>query len=72
MILAGGLAGLDGAIEPPPEHTGLAWGEPPGTAQLPSSISSAADELERDKLLADTLGADFVDFTGCTAAAGNG
>jgi glutamine synthetase len=62
VIIAGGLAGLDGAIEPPAEHTGLAWGEPPGTAQLPSSISSAADELERDKLLADTLGADFVDY----------
>jgi len=62
VILAGGLAGLDGAIEPPAEHPGLAWGEPPGFAQLPSSISRAADELERDKLLADTLGSTFVDY----------
>jgi glutamine synthetase len=62
VILAGGLAGLDHAIEPPPEHAGLAWGEPPGTTHLPSSISLAADELEGDKLLAETLGDVFVDY----------
>src|SRR5205085_6588944 len=37
VILAGGLAGIDGAIEPPPEHAGLAWGEPPGSPKLPAS-----------------------------------
>jgi glutamine synthetase len=62
VILAGGLAGIEGAIEPPPEHRGLAWGEPPGFAQLPSSISSAADELEHDKLLGEVLGDAFVDY----------
>jgi glutamine synthetase len=62
VILAGGLAGLDRAIEPPAEHPGLAWGEPPGTLQLPASISRAADELERDPLLADVLGHPFVDY----------
>ena len=62
VILAGGLAGIDGAIEPPPEHGGLAWGEPPGYARLPSSISRAADELEHDKLLTEMLGDIFVDY----------
>jgi glutamine synthetase len=62
VILAGGLAGIHGAIEPPPEHHELAWGRPPGSAQLPSSISSAADELENDKLLTDVLGEVFVDY----------
>ncbi len=62
VILAGGLAGIDGAIEPPPEHGGLAWGEPPGLARLPSSISRAADELEHDKLLTEVLGDTFVDY----------
>jgi glutamine synthetase len=62
VILAGGLAGIDGAIEPPPEHDGLAWGEPPGYARLPSSISRAADELEHDKLLGEVLGDAFVDY----------
>jgi glutamine synthetase len=62
VILAGGLAGIQGAIEPPPEHHELAWGGPPGSAQLPSSISSAAAELENDKLLTDVLGEVFVDY----------
>ncbi|HEY5173593.1 MAG TPA: glutamine synthetase family protein [Acidimicrobiia bacterium] len=62
VILAGGLAGIDGAIDPPPEHRGLAWGEPPSTARLPSSISSAADDLERDKVLTEILGDVFVDY----------
>jgi len=62
VILAGGIAGLDGDIEPPDEYTGLAWGEPPGSAGLPASISAAADELERDKLLTAVLGESFVDY----------
>ena len=62
VILAGGIAGIDAAIEPPPEHRGMAWGEPPGSPQLPSSISLAADELEHDKLLTGVLGETFVDY----------
>lgn len=62
VILAGGLAGLDGAIEPPPEYHKLAWGGPPGTEALPSSISLAADELASDKLLPTVLGEAFVDY----------
>lgn len=61
-ILAGGIAGLDGAIEPPPEHRGIAWGEPPGSPKLPASISLAAEELTGDKLLAGVLGSEFVDY----------
>lgn len=62
VILAGGLAGLDAGVEPPPEHTGLAWGEPPDRERLPASISAAADELADDKLLAEHLGEVFVDY----------
>jgi glutamine synthetase len=62
VILAGGLVGIDGGIEPPPDHTGLAWGEPPSRERLPASISAAADELEDDKLLAEYLGEVFVDY----------
>jgi glutamine synthetase len=62
VILAGGLAGLDRTLELPAEHPGLAWGEPPGTATLPASISAAADELENDKLLSEFLGGSFVEY----------
>jgi glutamine synthetase len=62
VILAGGIAGLDGAIEPPPEYSGMAWGGPPGTPTLPGSISAAADALEADECLTGVLGADFVDY----------
>ncbi len=61
-ILAGGIAGLDHAIDPPPEHSGLAWGEPPDRPRLPVSISTSADELAADKLLAGVLGDVFVDY----------
>jgi glutamine synthetase len=61
-ILAGGIVGLDHSIDPPPEHEGLAWGLPPGTPLLPATISTAANELEADKLLTDVLGARFVDY----------
>jgi glutamine synthetase len=62
VVLAGGLAGLDRSLDPPAEHPGLAWGEPPGTATLPASISAAADELQSDKLLGEFLGNDFVEY----------
>ena len=62
VILAGGLAGITGAIEPPPEYDGLAWGQPPSSARLPWSISTAAAELESDKLLTDVMGEVFVDY----------
>jgi glutamine synthetase len=61
-MLAGGIAGLDHALEPPPEHGGLAWGEPPDRARLPATISAAADELATDKLLVDVLGDAFIDY----------
>lgn len=60
VILAGGLAGLEGAIDPPDEYRGMAWGLPEAVAPLPSSITKAAEALEQDKLLGDLLGADFV------------
>ena len=62
VILAGGLAGITGAIEPPPEQHGLAWGQPPSSTRLPLSISTAAAELESDKLLTDVMGEVFVDY----------
>jgi glutamine synthetase len=61
-ILAGGIAGIDASIDPPPEHVGLAWGLPPGTPLLPPTITTAANELEADKLLTEVLGGEFVDW----------
>ncbi len=63
VILAGGLAGIEAAVDPPAEYTGLAWGQPPGSVpMLPASISAAADEMANDKMLAQFLGEAFVDY----------
>jgi glutamine synthetase len=60
-ILAGGIAGVEGAIEPPAETMVIAWGLPDRFPHLPASITAAANALEHDKRLADILGADMVD-----------
>jgi glutamine synthetase len=62
-MFAGGLAGLERRIEPPPRFEGMAWGLPPGVAeQLPNTIRRAARALEADQLLADILGPEMVDY----------
>jgi len=61
-ILAGGIAGVEGAIEPPDETTVMAWGLPPDRfPHLSRSITAAANALEKDKVLTDILGAATVD-----------
>ena len=61
-ILAGGVAGVEGAIEPPEETTVMAWGLPPDRfPHLARSITAAAAALESDKALIDILGAATVD-----------
>ena len=59
-VLAGGLAGIEAAVEPPPETRLVAWGLPDSFPHLPTSIGAAADALERDKALIDILGAPMV------------
>lgn len=61
-VLAGGLAGLEGKIDPPAPFEQMAWCLPPGTARIPDSISKAAAALEADELLAGVLGRDLVDY----------
>ena len=60
-ILAGGIAGVEGAIEPPEETTIMAWGLPERFPHLPKTMTAAADALEQDKVLTDILGAATVE-----------
>jgi glutamine synthetase len=62
VVLAGGLAGLRHAIEPPPAFPYAGWGLPPDYPHLPTSISKAADALDADGYLREELGPTFVDF----------
>jgi len=55
-ILAGGIVGIEQAIEPPEEFRALAWGLPPRFPHLPTTITAAADALEVDKAFADAIG----------------
>jgi glutamine synthetase len=55
-ILAGGIVGIEQAIEPPPEMRIIAWGLPETFPHLPKSISASADALEADKALVDVIG----------------
>lgn len=64
-ILAGGIAGLDGQLEPPSKFTKMAWGLPQGPDypdKLPTDIPSALDALSADTHLRAVLGDDFVDY----------
>ena len=60
-ILAGGIVGIEQAIEPPDELRILAWGLPDTYPYLPNSITAAADALEEDKALADVIGTSMCD-----------
>ncbi|WP_067663090.1 glutamine synthetase family protein [Nocardia miyunensis] len=62
VILAGGIAGMKNAIEPPPPFTDMAWCLPPGTPRLPDTISKAVAALRADNLLADMLGQELIDY----------
>jgi glutamine synthetase len=62
-ILAGGMVGLEGDLEPPPEFEGMAWALPPGTVErLPGSLKEATAALAADERLAAMLGRDAVDY----------
>lgn len=61
-ILAGIIAGLTHELEPPAEVTDMAWCLPDGLPPIPPTMSKAADALSHDQLLAETLGAEFVDY----------
>ena len=56
-ILAGGIVGIEQAIEPPPETTIIAWGLPDTYPYLPRTITASAAALEADKALTDVMGA---------------
>jgi glutamine synthetase len=60
-ILAGGIVGIEQAIDPPDELPIMAWGLPDSYPYLPSSITASADALEADKALADVIGTSIVD-----------
>jgi glutamine synthetase len=60
-ILAGGIVGIEHAIEPPDPLPLLAWGLPDTYPYLPNSITASADALEADKALADVIGTSMVD-----------
>ena len=60
-VLAGGIAGLEEQLEPPPEFRYIAWGVPDHVPRLPTTILSAADALAGDERLTRLLGPEFVE-----------
>ncbi len=62
-ILAGGLIGMDDALEAPEPFEDMAWGLLGDAApRLPASITAAAEALAADGRLRETLGAEGVDY----------
>jgi glutamine synthetase len=61
-VLAGGVAGLEHAVEPPPELQVAGWGLPDGWPHLPDTITRAADAFAQDTLLHSVLGHQFCSF----------
>lgn len=61
-VIAGGLAGLEGKIEPPEAFDDMAWSLPAGAPKIPNSISRAAAALQADTLLAPILGQELIDY----------
>ena len=64
-LLAGGIAGLDGRLEPPPKFTKMAWGLPEGPDypdKLPADFPTALDALDANAHLRSVMGDDFVDY----------
>ncbi|HEY0518572.1 MAG TPA: glutamine synthetase family protein [Ilumatobacteraceae bacterium] len=61
-VLAGGIAGIEKAIEPPPPLGVTGWGLPAGYPHLPNTITKAADAMAADTVLHSVLGADFCEY----------
>ncbi|MEO7371359.1 MAG: glutamine synthetase family protein [Ilumatobacteraceae bacterium] len=61
-VLAGGVAGIEQSIDPPPPLGVSSWGLPAGYPHLPNTISKAADAMAADTVLRSVLGADFCDY----------
>jgi glutamine synthetase len=62
VVMASGLAGIQQAIEPPPATEVMAWSNTGSIERLPDSITKAVEALNRDGLLRECLGDDFVDY----------
>jgi glutamine synthetase len=61
-VLAGGIAGIEKAIEPPPALGVTGWGLPAGYPHLPNTITKAADAMTADTVLHSVLGTDFCEY----------
>jgi glutamine synthetase len=61
-VLAGGMAGIEQSIEPPPPLNVTGWGLPAGYPHLPTTITTAADALVADTALRSVLGDGFCDY----------
>jgi glutamine synthetase len=62
VILAGGLLGHQHQLQAPPELQTIGWGLPQEVERLPTSLMQSAKALEADKLLAQILGQDVIDY----------
>ena len=61
-VLAGGIAGMEQAIEPPAPLGVTGWGLPAGYPHLPDTIGKAADAMAADTVLHSVLGAGFCEY----------
>jgi glutamine synthetase len=61
-VLAGGIAGIEQAIEPPAPLGVAGWGLPAGYPHLPNTIGTAADAMAKDTVLHSVLGAEFCEY----------
>jgi glutamine synthetase len=57
--LAAGIDGLKSRLEPPPPVTGVAYGRE-GVVNLPIRLEDSLDAFEKDKVLQEALGSEFV------------
>ena len=64
VIIAGGLAGIEGKMQPKPEFKNVAWGLPSDRERLPNTVTKSLETLSKDKLLREKLGTHFVDYWG--------
>ena len=62
VLLAGGLAGVKHSLNPPDEFSKVAWGLPPSEADLPRTITQAAECLKADELLKEVLGSGNIEY----------
>lgn len=61
-LIAGGIAGITHKLEPENHYRGHARGIPEGYPRLPDSITKAAEALQNDPLLAETISSDFIQY----------